>query len=65
MDKMLAEINMLCTITTTNRAFRPIMSPSPMNTRLIISEYRSRTILLEAKIVEKFAEEVDFLSPES
>ncbi len=47
MNKMLAEINMLCTITATNGAFRP------MNARHIISENRIRTILLEAEIVAK------------
>jgi hypothetical protein len=54
MKKMLAEINMLFAIAVpTNETFRP------MNARLIIGEKRS-TILLEAQIVEKFAEKDDF-----
>jgi hypothetical protein len=43
MNRMLVEMDMLCMITATNRAFRPI------NARLIISENGSRIILLEDK----------------
>ena len=56
MDKMLAKINVLCTIAATNGAF------GPMNASLIISENWSRTILLETKISKKFAEKDDFLN---
>jgi hypothetical protein len=38
MNKVLAEINVPCTITATNGAFLV----RPMNARLIISKYRSR-----------------------
>ena len=44
MAKMLAKINVLCTIAATNGAFRP------MNASLIISENQSRSILLETKV---------------
>ena len=46
-NKMLAEINVLSTITATNRAF------GPMNARLIISKNRSWTILLKTKVSKK------------
>jgi hypothetical protein len=54
--KLLAEINMLSTITATNRAL------GPMNARLIVSKNRSRTILLETKIIKKLEKEDNFLN---